>query len=107
AAQTVRMRALNSLIQGGQDLSSGLWFRDERSFINVREARVANLLNDVRIYQFDSDYRLRLLTLAASAEYAGACAASRAPSSPRRVRAPSATKSCNGARRSVRRCSTC
>ena len=71
AAQTVRMRALNSLIQGGQDLSSGLWFRDERSFINVREARVANLLSDVRIYQFDADYRLRLLTLAASAEYAG------------------------------------
>ncbi len=71
AAQTVRMRALNSLILGGQDLSSGLWFRDGRSFINVREAREANLLTDVRIYEFDADYRLRLLTVAARAEYAG------------------------------------
>ena len=71
AAQTVRMRALNSLIQGGQDLRSGLWFRDERSFINVREARDANRLSDVRIYEFDSAYRLKLLTIAKTAEYAG------------------------------------
>jgi lipopolysaccharide export system permease protein len=71
AAQTVRMRALNSLIQGGQDLSSGLWFRDERQFINVREARQPNLLTDVRIYEFDAGYRLRLLTVAAQAEYTG------------------------------------
>ena len=70
-AQTVRMRALNSRIQGGQDLSSGLWFRDERSFINVREARDANQLTGVRIYEFDSEYRLKLLTVAERAEYAG------------------------------------
>jgi lipopolysaccharide export system permease protein len=72
AAQTVRMRALNSMIQGGQDLSSGLWFRDERSFINVREARDPSKLTGVRIYEFDAAYRLKLLTVAASAEYAGA-----------------------------------
>ena len=71
-AQTVRMRALNSLIQGGQDLSSGLWFRDERSFINVREARDSTKLTGVRIYEFDAGYRLKLLTIAASAEYTGA-----------------------------------
>ena len=71
AAQTVRMRALNSLIQGGQDLSSGLWFKDGRSFINVREARVSSLLSDVRIYEFDTAYRLRMLTLAERAEYSG------------------------------------
>ena len=72
SAQTVRMRALNALIQGGQDLSSGLWFRDERSFINVREARDPNLLSKLRIYEFDRDYRLKLLTIAEKAEYAGA-----------------------------------
>ena len=72
AAQTVRMRALNALIQGGQDLSSGLWFRDERSFINVREARDANALSDLRIYEFDGEYRLKTLIVAAKAEYAGA-----------------------------------
>ena len=38
-AQQVRMRAMQSLIGGA--LGSGLWFKDERSFINVREAREA------------------------------------------------------------------
>src|SRR6185369_657567 len=42
AAQQVRMRAMQSLIGGS--LNSGLWFKDARSFINVREAREANSL---------------------------------------------------------------
>ena len=69
AAQQVRMRAMRSLIGG--DFDSGLWFKDERSFINVREAREANLLQGVRIYEFDSAYHLRQVTAAERAEYAG------------------------------------
>jgi lipopolysaccharide export system permease protein len=68
-AQKVKLRAMSSMI--GQDLQSGLWFKDEGSFINVREARQTNLLSGVRIYDFDSDYRLRQITLAQRAEYAG------------------------------------
>jgi lipopolysaccharide export system permease protein len=67
-AQQVRMRAMQSLI-GGR-LGSGLWFKDERSFINVREAREAYALRGVRIYEFDSAYRLRQITAAERAEYA-------------------------------------
>ena len=52
AAQKVRMSAMQSLIGGS--LNSGLWFKDERSFINVREAREANVLSGVRIFEFDS-----------------------------------------------------
>ena len=48
----------------------GLWFKDEGSFINVREARQTNLLG-VRIYDFDADYRLQRITLAQRADYAG------------------------------------
>ena len=70
AAQQLRMSAVQSLI--GQGLGSGLWFKDERSFINVREAREANVLAGVRIYEFDSAYRLRLMSEAQRAEYAGA-----------------------------------
>ena len=70
AAQKVRMQAIQSLI--GSGLSSGLWFKDERSFINVREAREANVLGGVRIYEFDTAYRLRQVTEAARGEYAGA-----------------------------------
>ena len=68
-AQKVRMQAMQSLIGGG--LSSGLWFKDERSFINVREAREANALGGVRIYEFDAAYRLRQVTEAERGEYAG------------------------------------
>src|SRR5262245_18148260 len=55
----------------GQDLQSGLWFKDEGSFINVREARQTNSLVGVRIYDFDADYRLQKITLAQRAEYGG------------------------------------
>ncbi len=70
AAQKVRMEAMRSLIGGS--LNSGLWFKDERSFINVREAREANVLGGVRIFEFDSAYRLRQVTEAARGEYSGA-----------------------------------
>ncbi len=68
-AQKVKMRAMSALI--GQDLQSGLWFKDEGSFINVREARQANVLQDVRIFQFDGDYRLRKMTAAERGDYEG------------------------------------
>jgi lipopolysaccharide export system permease protein len=68
-AQKVKLRAMSSMI--GQDLESGLWFKDEGSFINVREARQTHQLGGVRIYDFDSEYRLRQITLAERAEYAG------------------------------------
>jgi len=68
-AQQTRMRAMSSLI--GQNLQSGLWFKDDRSFINVAQAREANLLQGVRIYEFDSAYRLRVVSQAEEAEYQG------------------------------------
>ncbi len=68
-AQKVKMRAMSSMI--GQDLQSGLWFKDEGAFINVREARQTNQLSGVRIYDFNSDYRLEKITLAQRADYAG------------------------------------
>jgi lipopolysaccharide export system permease protein len=68
-AQKVKLRAMSSMI--GQDLESGLWFKDEGSFINVREARQTHQLGGIRIYDFDAEYRLRQITLAERAEYAG------------------------------------
>jgi lipopolysaccharide export system permease protein len=68
AAQKLKLRAVGSLI--GEDLSSGLWFKDEGSFINVREARKADQLSGVRIYEFEpSSSKLRVLTVAQRAEY--------------------------------------
>src|SRR3954469_21233384 len=50
-AQHTKIRALSSMI--GQDLQSGLWFKDEGSFINVREARDPRVLQGLRIFEFD------------------------------------------------------
>ncbi len=69
AAQQIRMQAQQSLI--GSGFESGLWFKDERSFINVREAREANVLGGVRIYEFDNHYQLRQITQAERGEYQG------------------------------------
>jgi lipopolysaccharide export system permease protein len=69
AAQQLRMSAMQSLIGGS--LNSGLWFKDERSFINVREAREAYNLGGLRIYEFDPSYKLRQVTEAERGEYAG------------------------------------
>ncbi len=69
AAQTLKMRAKSSLI--GTELKSGLWFKDERSFINVREARQDHVLTGVRIYEFDADYKLKLARAAERGEYRG------------------------------------
>jgi len=68
-AQKVKLRAMSSMI--GQDLTSGLWFKDEGSFINVREARQTNQLIGIRIYDFDADYRLQKITVGERADYAG------------------------------------
>lgn len=69
AAQDLRRRAMSSLI--GQDLESGLWFKDERSFINIAEARDAEALSLVKIYEFDAAYQLRMISAAKTAKYAG------------------------------------
>ena len=66
-AQHTKIRALSSMI--GQDLQSGLWFKDEGAFINVREARDPRVLQGLRIFEFDGSYRLRKVTLADRAEY--------------------------------------
>ncbi len=69
AAQSLKLRAKSSLI--GQAMKSGLWFKDERSFINVREARHDDALTDVRIYEFDAEYKLVLARAAERGEYRG------------------------------------
>jgi lipopolysaccharide export system permease protein len=70
AAQALRLRAMSSLI--GKSLASGLWFKDELSFINIREARESSKLTGVRVYEFDANYRLRQISYAESALYRSA-----------------------------------
>jgi len=73
AANELRLKERGRMV--GQDLRSGLWVKDERSFINVRvvlpdtRLRGIRIYDFVRIYDFDPDARLRSLTEAEAGEY--------------------------------------
>jgi lipopolysaccharide export system permease protein len=69
AAEKLRMRAMSSLI--AQGLGSGIWLKDENSFVNIRRARQSNKVNDVYIYELDAAYRLRSISVVREAEYRG------------------------------------
>jgi lipopolysaccharide export system permease protein len=67
AAQQLRLRERGQTV--GQDLRSGLWVKDERSFINVKVVLPDSRLQGVRIYDFDTDAKLRSVTDAKEGVY--------------------------------------
>lgn len=67
AGQQLRLKATGSVV--GQEFRSGLWVKDEKSFINVQTVLPDTRLQGVRIYQFDDNYALRSISEAAAGEY--------------------------------------
>jgi len=67
AGQQLRLRAMGSLV--AQEFRSGLWVKDDRSFINVREVLPDSSLRDVRVFEFDDRFRLKSISYAASGRY--------------------------------------
>ncbi len=67
SAQELRLRERGQTV--GQDLRSGLWVKDEGSFINVRTVLPDNRLLGIRIYDFDKDLHLRSLTEAKEGQF--------------------------------------
>ncbi|HTE13700.1 MAG TPA: LPS export ABC transporter permease LptG, partial [Burkholderiales bacterium] len=68
-AQRLRSRAMTGIVV--QEFRSGLWLKDDKSFINVREVTEDGQLNGVRIYEFDEALRLRSVSAAQSGTYEG------------------------------------
>ncbi len=69
AAQEIRLRAQGSMV--AQDFRSGLWVKDELSFINVRDVLPDASLKNVRIYTFDKEFHLRSISDAGRGFYVG------------------------------------
>lgn len=69
AAQAMRLKAMGSIV--GQNFRSGLWVKDDLSFVNVREVSPDAGLKGVRIYAFDADFRLKSISEAESGIYQG------------------------------------
>jgi lipopolysaccharide export system permease protein len=67
AAQQLRLQGRGKTV--AQDLHSGLWIRDELSFINVRTVLPDTRLRGIRIYDFGQDASLRSITEAEEGVY--------------------------------------
>lgn len=64
----IQTRELSRVV-GQQGFDSGVWLKDGRSFINIREVMPDASLRGVRIYAFSSESELESVTEAASATY--------------------------------------
>jgi len=67
-AQIVNLKAKNAQITL-REFRSGVWAKDEQSFVNVRNVLPDTSLLNISIYEFDPQYRLRSITAAQRAQY--------------------------------------
>ncbi len=67
AAKELRLKAMSQVV--GQEFRSGLWVKDDMSFINVRTVLPDSRLQGVRIYEFDRNHVLRSISEAQEGEY--------------------------------------
>lgn len=68
-AQQLRAKAITGVI--AQEFRSGLWVKDDRSFVNVAQVLPDSVLQGVKIYEFDGEHRLRKISLAQRGEFRG------------------------------------
>lgn len=68
-AQQFRLKSMDSVV--AQEFRSGLWVKDERSFVNVQEILPDASLVGVKIYEFDSEHRLHDISFARKGSYMG------------------------------------
>ena len=66
-AQQLRLKSLSSVV--AQEFRSGLWVKDELSFVNVKEILPDTTLVGVKIYEFDLAHRLHNISFAKQGEY--------------------------------------
>ncbi len=67
AAQQLRLKAKSSMV--AQEFRSGLWVKDETSFVNVQDVLPDTRLRGVRIYEFDKQHQLLAISDAENGEY--------------------------------------
>jgi len=67
AAKKLRLEQTSNVV--AQTFRSGLWVKDEESFVNVARVLYDATLQDIRIYEFDDQYRLRTISQARQGKY--------------------------------------
>jgi lipopolysaccharide export system permease protein len=67
AAQRLRLQQTSNVV--ASQFRSGLWVKDDDSFVNVARILHDTTLQDIRIYRFDPEYRLLAISQARSGRY--------------------------------------
>jgi lipopolysaccharide export system permease protein len=70
AAKGLRLKATRSIV--AREFRSGFWVKDDRSFVNIQDVTPDTELLNLRIYEFDAEYRLTAISRAEKGTYAGA-----------------------------------
>ena len=71
-AQRVRAQARGDTSRAvAQQFQSGFWFKQDRMFVNIRSVLSDLTLVGVRIYEFDTELRLKMVRAAESGSFAG------------------------------------
>lgn len=66
-AQKVRLKAKEQVV--AQEFRSGLWVKDGASFVNIEEVLPDATLRNIHIYEFDPQFRLRVVNNAKTGTY--------------------------------------
>jgi lipopolysaccharide export system permease protein len=69
AAKGLRLKATRSIV--AREFRSGFWVKDERSFVNIQDVTPETELLNLRIYDFDPEFRLKAISRAEKGVYAG------------------------------------
>ena len=69
AARQLKLSMTSSIV--ASEFHTGLWVKDDRRFVNVREVQPDGSLSDVRVFEFDDQYRLTSISFAKRGQYLG------------------------------------
>jgi lipopolysaccharide export system permease protein len=69
AAKALRLKSTRSIV--AREFRSGFWVKDDRSFVNIQDVTPDTELLNLRIYEFDNQYRLTAISRAEKGVYAG------------------------------------
>jgi len=67
AAKGLRLKATSSIV--AREFRSGFWVKDDRSFVNIQDVTAETELLNLRIYEFDTAYRLSAISRVERAVY--------------------------------------
>jgi lipopolysaccharide export system permease protein len=69
AAKRLRLKATSAIV--AREFRSGFWVKDDKSFVNIQDVTPDTTLLNLKIYEFDAEYRLTAISRAEKGTYAG------------------------------------